>query len=161
MSVINKIVPVLFFTIFAAHNANALEYTLGNNSFKITGYGTAGMINPDIEIPVFIGDWRVRGMLTNTSFENTKFGLVYALDQAALDKGYFSREAFGFIQLKSFGRLEFGFTDSIARKLRQPVETLESLSQKYGISRERVRQIEERAYNKLRDAILKESEGNK
>ena len=49
----------------------------------------------------------------------------------------------------------------VARKLRQPVATLESLSQKYGISRERVRQIEERAYNKLRDAILKESEGNK
>lgn len=37
--------------------------------------------------------------------------------------------------------------------------TLESLSQKYGISRERVRQIEERAYNKLRDAILTESQG--
>ena len=45
-----------------------------------------------------------------------------------------------------------------ARRLQQPVATLESLSQKYGISRERVRQIEERAYNKLRDAILKESE---
>lgn len=44
-----------------------------------------------------------------------------------------------------------------ARKLSQPVATLESLSQKYGISRERVRQIEERAYNKLRDAILKET----
>ncbi len=47
----------------------------------------------------------------------------------------------------------------IARKLKEPVATLESLSQKYGISRERVRQIEERAYNKLRDAILQESEG--
>ncbi len=45
-----------------------------------------------------------------------------------------------------------------ARRLQQPAATLESLSQKYGISRERVRQIEERAYNKLRDAILKESE---
>lgn len=44
-----------------------------------------------------------------------------------------------------------------ARRLQQPVATLESLSQKYGISRERVRQIEERAYNKLRDAILKET----
>ena len=44
-----------------------------------------------------------------------------------------------------------------ARRLTQPVATLESLSQKYGISRERVRQIEERAYNKLRDAILKET----
>ena len=47
----------------------------------------------------------------------------------------------------------------VARKLRTPAATLESLSQKYGISRERVRQIEERAYNKLRDAVLKESEG--
>lgn len=46
-----------------------------------------------------------------------------------------------------------------ARRLQQPVATLESLSQKYGISRERVRQIEERAYKKLRDAILAETKG--
>ena len=46
-----------------------------------------------------------------------------------------------------------------ARRLSEPVATLESLSQKYGISRERVRQIEERAYNKLRDAILKDADG--
>ena len=45
-----------------------------------------------------------------------------------------------------------------ARRLSDPVATLESLSQKYGISRECVRQIEERAYNKLRDAILKETQ---
>ena len=44
-----------------------------------------------------------------------------------------------------------------ARRLSEPVATLESLSQKYGISRER--QIEERAFNKLRDAILKETQG--
>lgn len=46
-----------------------------------------------------------------------------------------------------------------ARRLSETVSTLESLSQKYGISRERVRQIEERAYNKLRDAILQETQG--
>ncbi len=46
-----------------------------------------------------------------------------------------------------------------ARRLTEPVATLESLSQKYGISRERVRQIEERAFSKLRDAILKETQG--
>ena len=46
-----------------------------------------------------------------------------------------------------------------ARRLSEPVATLESLSQKYGISRERVRQIEERAFKKLRDAILKETHG--
>lgn len=44
-----------------------------------------------------------------------------------------------------------------ARRLSEPAATLETLSQKYGISRERVRQIEERAFNKLRDAILQES----
>ena len=49
----------------------------------------------------------------------------------------------------------------VARRLKQPVATLESLSQKYGISRERVRQIEERAYKKLRDAILSDADGNK
>ena len=48
-----------------------------------------------------------------------------------------------------------------ARRLQQPAATLEVLSQKYGISRERVRQIEERAYAKLREAILTDSEGKK
>lgn len=46
-----------------------------------------------------------------------------------------------------------------ARRLTEPVSTLESLAQKYGISRERVRRIEERAYTKLRDVILKETQG--
>ncbi len=44
-----------------------------------------------------------------------------------------------------------------ARRLSDPAATLETLSKKYKISRERVRQIEERAFNKLRDAILNES----
>ena len=45
-----------------------------------------------------------------------------------------------------------------ARRLSDPAATLEVLSQKYKISRERVRQIEERAFNKLKNAILTESE---
>ncbi len=47
----------------------------------------------------------------------------------------------------------------VARRLTEPALTLEALAQKYGVSRERVRQIEERAFNKLRDAILKETQG--
>jgi RNA polymerase sigma-32 factor len=42
----------------------------------------------------------------------------------------------------------------IARKLSDPVQTLEQLADKYGISKERVRQLEERAYEKLKKAIL-------
>ena len=48
-----------------------------------------------------------------------------------------------------------------ARRLSDPAMTLETLSQKYNISRERVRQIEERAFNKLRNAILDEANGPK
>ena len=48
-----------------------------------------------------------------------------------------------------------------ARRLSDPAMTLETLSQKYGISRERVRQIEERAFDKLRKAMLAESEPKK
>ena len=41
----------------------------------------------------------------------------------------------------------------IERRLREEPTTLEDLSQKYGISRERVRQIEVRAFEKLQKAI--------
>ena len=44
----------------------------------------------------------------------------------------------------------------VARHLSDPVQTLEELSQKYGISRERVRQIETRAMEKLKTLMLKE-----
>lgn len=44
-----------------------------------------------------------------------------------------------------------------ARRLTEPAVTLEDLSKKYGVSRERVRQIEERAFAKLRDAILQDN----
>jgi RNA polymerase sigma-32 factor len=40
-----------------------------------------------------------------------------------------------------------------ARRLRDEPLTLEELSQKYGVSRERVRQIEVRAFEKLQKAM--------
>ena len=97
--------------------AYALDYNIGNTDFRLTGYGTFGMINPDVETPLSIGDWRVRGQITNSSIQDTKLGFVYAMDKTSLDKGNFSREVFAFLQSKSVGRIEFGFTDSIARKL--------------------------------------------
>ncbi len=41
-----------------------------------------------------------------------------------------------------------------ARRLDEEPETLETLSQKFGVSRERIRQIEARAFEKLREAII-------
>ena len=44
-----------------------------------------------------------------------------------------------------------------ARRLSENVATLEVLSKKYKVSRERVRQIETKAFEKLQKAILKRS----
>lgn len=97
--------------------ANAFQYDMGRFSLKVSGYATGGIIEPDFESTLFIGDWRARAQATYAASDNYKFGLVYALDEAAADKGNFSRETFGFIERQNVGRVEFGFTDSIARKL--------------------------------------------
>ncbi len=45
-----------------------------------------------------------------------------------------------------------------ARRLQDEPETLEQLSEKFGVSRERIRQIEARAFEKLRDAMTEQAE---
>lgn len=97
--------------------AKALEYDVGNFSFKLNGYGTAGILEPEFETTDFIGDWRVRGQMNYSLNLTHTLGAVYAIDAAAVDENKFFREAFGFWEEKNLGRLEFGFTDSIARKL--------------------------------------------
>lgn len=117
MSVFKRCAAMAFFMALAPYAANALTYDVGKFSFKVTGYGTSGIIEPDFESTLFIGDWRARGQITYAANDTNKFGLVYAMDQAAADKGNFSRETFGFWEISGYGRLEVGFTDSIARKL--------------------------------------------
>ena len=48
----------------------------------------------------------------------------------------------------------------IARKLSEDVSTLEDLSKKYRISRERIRQIETKAFEKLQKAMLNATKSN-
>ncbi len=112
-----KIAAVAVMAAVLPFSANALQYDTGKYSFRLTGYGTSGVINPDFGSSLFIGDWRVRGQITHATTDTLKIGAVYALDQAALDRGNFSRETFAFFELRDFGRLEVGLTDSIARKL--------------------------------------------
>ncbi len=96
MSVVKNIVLTALFASVLPCVSNALEYNLGGADLKLTGYGTVGMIEPELETPVFIGDWRVRGQLSADITDNLGFGMVYALDAAAAEKGSWSREAFGF-----------------------------------------------------------------
>ena len=48
----------------------------------------------------------------------------------------------------------------IARRLSEDISTLEELSKKYKISRERVRQIETKAFEKLQKAMLNNTKSN-
>ena len=48
----------------------------------------------------------------------------------------------------------------VARKLSENVATLEDLSKKYKISRERIRQIETKAFEKLQKAMLNAAKSN-
>lgn len=95
----------------------ALEYNLSDWSVKLSGYGTAGMIEPDLETPLFIGDWRVRAQMMRDLSADAKFGFVYAMDAVAADKNDWAREAFVLMEYNSLGRIEVGLTDSVARKL--------------------------------------------
>ena len=110
-------VAALTIGIFGTSTADALQYDMGKLSAKLTGYATGGIINPDIETPLFIGDWRTRGQLTYDINDSYKIGAVYAMDQSAIEKGNFSRETFAYVESREFGRIEAGWTDSIARKL--------------------------------------------
>ena len=47
-----------------------------------------------------------------------------------------------------------------ARRLSEDIATLEDLSKKYKISRERIRQIETKAFEKLQKAILNAAKSN-
>ncbi|MBR5625628.1 MAG: hypothetical protein IKW67_02505 [Alphaproteobacteria bacterium] len=109
----------LFFILVATapFTASALEYDMGKLSLRLTGFGTFGFIEPDLETPLSIGDWRLRGQATYEITDDKKIGAVYAMDESALDKGNFSREVFAYLESRTMGRIEVGFTDSVARKL--------------------------------------------
>jgi len=97
--------------------ADAVQIDAGPVSLRVTGYGTAGMIEPDFDKPDFIGDFRVRGQLDYDTGTPYSFGAVYSIDASAVDEGRPLREAFGFITARGVGRVEVGAMDSIARKL--------------------------------------------
>lgn len=97
--------------------AHALQYDYDDLSVRLTGYATGGLIEPDFETPIFVGDWRVRGQFTYRANDDYTLGFVYALDANAVEEDKFMREAFALWQVSERGRLELGFTDSVARKL--------------------------------------------
>ena len=117
---INKFDFVSFCAILCAlgtNNANALSHDVGAFNFSLTGYGTAGIIEPNFEKPDFVGDFRVRGQIKYNFNDEHAIGAVYMIDEDAVHEDNWWHEAFGFWQWQGVGRIEVGLTDSVAHKL--------------------------------------------
>ena len=75
------------------------------------------------------------------------------MDQNELNEARTSPEFLDFLNQREKETL-------IARKLSENIATLEDLSKKYRISRERIRQIETKAFEKLQKAMLNAAKSN-
>ena len=100
-----------------AFSANAYEYKSGRNNYNISGFGTFGTINSDSQDAVYVNDWRLRGQYEYEIADKQKLGLVYCVDALAEIENQPAHDAFIFGEDENLGRVEFGFTDSIATKL--------------------------------------------
>ena len=98
-------------------DANALQYSKNRFSFRLNGYGTAGIIEPDFNKPDFLGDWGIEMRMNYATAPGHTMGLVYEINQEALDEDEFLHELFALYEIRDLGRMEFGFTKSISEKL--------------------------------------------
>ena len=112
-----KISTFALLAIIAPSCGHAIAYHKGDFNFSLTGYGTAGFIEPDFNTPDFLGDFRLRTQITYDGIKSQSFGAVYMIDEIALDEDKYWHEAFAFWQWRDVGRMEIGLTDSVAHKL--------------------------------------------
>ena len=113
------IASALVFATMAAANAAPIEYKKNGFALRLSGYGNIGLIEPDFLVPNarFIGDWSARAQMTYDINNGHRVGLVYSLNQKTLDDGDEIDDLFALWQVKNYGRLEVGLTDSVAKKL--------------------------------------------
>lgn len=107
----------IIIAICATHGANAFETKFHDATLRVTGYGTAGMIEPDFDKPDFLGDWSARAQLSYSPTDQHTIGMVYSLDAQNAEQHDYIDDLFVLWQSRDFGRIEIGMTDSIASKL--------------------------------------------
>ncbi|MFQ6778067.1 MAG: hypothetical protein ACLRFI_02090 [Alphaproteobacteria bacterium] len=112
ISVLSLLVACIF-----VQNADAIQFSRDRFAMRLSGYGTAGIIEPDFNKPDFIGDWSFRTQLNYATTGGQTAGLVYVINQEVIDEDEFIHELFGLYEIKNLGRIELGFTESIAEKL--------------------------------------------
>ncbi|MFQ6739218.1 MAG: hypothetical protein ACLRFJ_00920 [Alphaproteobacteria bacterium] len=113
----------LIFAFVAPVVANAFDYNIGDFRFKLNASGSAGFIQPKLfqsglnKETLFLGDWDSRAEIDYDINNIHRIGVVYAMDAVALDENQWMHELFALWQVKNIGRIEIGFTNSVAHKL--------------------------------------------
>lgn len=112
-------IAILSFFVASAASAAPIEYKDDNFAARVSGYGNIGMIEPDFALKNsrFLGDWSLRGQMTYDVNETYRLGMVYSLNQQTIDDGDYINDLFALWQVRDFGRIEIGLTDSVAEKL--------------------------------------------
>ena len=95
----------------------AISYQTNRVKFDVGGYGTVGIFEPNFEQPEFLGDFRLRTQLAYNITHYNTLGAVFMIDEDAVYEGDYWHEMFAFWHMKNIGRLEIGFTNSVAHKL--------------------------------------------
>jgi len=102
---------------FMINPAEALQYSTGRSAFKINASGSAGMIDPDFQEPLFLGDFDLRAQYNYAVANGQTLGLVYEWNAEALDDNDYAHDAFALWEVREIGRIEAGLTSSVAHKL--------------------------------------------
>ena len=112
-------IAILSFFVASAASAAPIEYKDDSFTARVSGYGNIGMIEPDFALQNsrFLGDWSLRGQMTYDANETYRLGMVYSLNQQTIDDGDYINDLFALWQVRDFGRIEIGLTDSVAEKL--------------------------------------------
>jgi hypothetical protein len=117
-TIMKKIVLGGFILSFAVVNsANALQYNNGRHAFRFDASGSAGVIEPEFKDTLFLGDFEVGAKYNYAVARGQTLGLVYEYDSESLDDHDFAHDAFALWEIQDIGRIEVGYTSSVARKL--------------------------------------------
>ena len=109
----------LFVSALANAAAAPLEYRNGGFRARVSGYGNIGMIEPNFAINnvTEVLDWSVRGQMTYDFNDIHRLGFVYSVNDHGIDEKRYAHDLFALWQVRDYGRLEIGITESVAEKL--------------------------------------------
>lgn len=98
-------------------SADALQYSNGRSAFRFNASGSAGIIEPDFQESLFLGDFDLRAQYNYAVTGGQTLGLVYEWNAEALDNDEYVHDAFALWEIRDIGRIEAGLTSSVAHKL--------------------------------------------